>query len=438
LDNYKPPTNNQKGGCMKCVLVLAAAVVAVAVVSCGKVPTSAGGDSEQGNVCLNLLVIKPSGGALAKTSATVWDSIVVTVSASDMVTVRQTIKADMNAVSLFDTLQNVSAGSNRKINVITKTAGGTIVHTSADRTVDLAAGETKTVSFVLSPQSGSIYIDLSDIPTTVDSVWAVFISGAETMGSARDKRISKQFMSIDYIPDGASGILYLYGYDVDTHDTLYRSQIPIAFSVNQNITVSATFSGKPTIIVTDIAVQQPGVTVVAGGMLPGDTIGKEYGPLIMTEIMYAVDDSEYIELYNFSDHDTTLDTMIISIDGVDRKLPAVSVKSKSYLVVGRRALPWANMFLSTASALNLSSTTGNWLSVKTKTGRLMDWMAYACGTNNQQWPKAPGNASIVLDSQPVDPAYNNYGMNWTVATARMDSLNYPLVAQYGTPGKPGK
>jgi hypothetical protein len=431
---WKQNITPYQGVFMKAVLIFLAGVCAIVLSSCGKMNTTGVNSHEEGSLCLNLRIVKPSATALAKTSATQWDSIIIIVSGPEMVSTRRAIKVDASRSSIIDTLNSIPAGTNRSVEVTTKNTAGITVHTAAIRTTDLAAGEVKNLSFLLSPQAGSIYVDLTDIPTAVDSIWASFISGTTVVGSAREKRESKKFMSIDYIPDGTSGRLLIAGYDIETKDTLYQSQVNLTFSVNQNITVTAPFSAEPSVIVADIAMQEPGVTLVNGQMLSGDSVGREYGPLMITEVMYAVEDSEYIELYNYTNSDTTFDTLVVDIDGTDRKFASISIPAKGFFVIGRKALPWANSFHPTSSALNLSSTTGNWITVKTKTGRIIDWIAIASGTNAQQWPKVTGSAAIVLDSLPADPAYNNYGMNWLPATSKVD----PSLNQLGTPGKAGK
>jgi hypothetical protein len=405
-------------------------VCAALLSSCGKNPVSPPTEQGYGSVHLNLRIIKPATGA-AKAAATTWDSLIIQVGGSDMAVVRIAKKISPALAAIMDTLNNIPAGTGRKIDVSTKTTSGATVHTTASRTIDLAVGETKQVSFILSPVAGSIYVDLTDVPTTVDSVWACFIAAGVTIGCSREARASKSYLSIDYIPDGTSGECVIVGMDFPSGDTLYRARVPITFSANQNMTVSVPFSGKPTVIVADISVTDPGVTVVAGKMQNGDTVGFESGPLLISEIMYAADDSEYIELYNPTPLDTSFDTLIVEVDGTQRIYRSIVVKSHDFYVIGRRQLPWADTFSTVSTALDLSSTTGNWIAVRTKTRKLIDWVAFAAGSNNQSWPRISGKVSIVLDSLVTDPRYNNYGMNWRAATTPIDLSR---TAQLGTPG----
>ena len=69
----------------------------------------------------------------------------------------------------------------------------------------------------------------------------------------------------------------------------------------------------------------------------------------------------------------------------------------------------------------------------------MDWVAFAGGSNNQEWPNlGTAKKSIVLDSVSADPTYNNFGKNWKPAQTAI-TLLYPSVStgQYGTPRSAG-
>lgn len=69
----------------------------------------------------------------------------------------------------------------------------------------------------------------------------------------------------------------------------------------------------------------------------------------------------------------------------------------------------------------------------------MDWVAFAGGSNDQEWPNlGTAKKSIVLDSLSADPAYNNYGRNWSAAQTLISQL-FPgtSTGQYGTPKRAG-
>ena len=86
-------------------------------------------------------------------------------------------------------------------------------------------------------------------------------------------------------------------------------------------------------------------------MQPAET---EQGDLVITEIMYAANDSEYIEIYNPQEADVTYDSIYIDIDGTRRLFTDVSIGAQSCFVFGRQTLPWADAAHSVKSALDLS------------------------------------------------------------------------------------
>jgi hypothetical protein len=97
-------------------------------------------------------------------------------------------------------------------------------------------------------------------------------------------------------------------------------------------------------------------------------------------------------------------------------------------VFGRRLLPWCDVAHSVASALDLSST-GNWITLRSKTGAIIDRVIFAGGSNALEWPNVSGKQAIVLDSGINDAQANNFGRNWHAAT----TLIAGTASQYGTP-----
>jgi hypothetical protein len=81
-----------------------------------------------------------------------------------------------------------------------------------------------------------------------------------------------------------------------------------------------------------------------------------------------------------------------------------------------------------ASALDLSSN-GNSITLRTKSGQVIDRVMFAGGSNNLEWPVVSGKQSIVLDTTITDAAANNFGRNWRAATTLISGTT-----QSGTPG----
>lgn len=373
---------------------------------------------------------------LAKTQAiqaTTWDSLVVRVSASDMDTLLMSFKFNSLDPYISASIQNLPAGKNRCIEVFTKTKNNTTIHVSASQIINISSSEKKVLDFKLVPVKGSIYIDLSNIPTSVKRICAAFGG----MSSCED-RSTKLYISIDNIPDKISDSLIMEG--TDTAGTIvYRSSLWLAFSVTRDTSLSSSFYRVTTGASLNVTALIPASTVVLGNVGSAKTIAFETGRLIISEIMYAANDSEYIEIYNPLDV-VFNDSLMVEIDGICRSFGIVAIAPKGFFVIGRQNLPWADTYHSVSSALDLSSG-GNWLSLRTKASgdTVLDWVAFTGGSNDQEWPNlGSAKKSIVLDSLVPDPAYNNFGRNWAAAQTQIKQL-FPSITteQYGTPKRNG-
>jgi hypothetical protein len=410
-----------------------AAGMAVVFVSCANNP-SGYVKSKTGSAEIWASVVKPqSQGVLAKSLATTWDSLVIVVYAADMDTILVSAKFSSSDPYMSQVIDNVPAGSKRTFTVYTKTKDNLIIHTSAARTVDIQPSVKTELDFTLVPTKGSIYVDLSNIPTTVKQLCAAF--GGFT---ACDTRSTKLYLSIDDIPDKTSDSLVLTGTD-SSGTVLYRSALWLVFSVLKDTSVSGQFYRVTTGATVSVSAQRPATTVVSGNVGSQQTIAFETGRLIISEIMYNANDSEYVEIYNPQAAQYN-DSLILAVDGTCRSYGVVSIAPKAFFVVGRRSLPWADTYNSISSALDFSST-GNWLCLKSRTAgdTVLDWVAFAGGSNSQEWPNlGTAKKSIVLDSLVSDPTYNNYGRNWTAAQTLISQL-YPFATtgQYGTPRSAG-
>lgn len=417
--------------------------VTLLLLQCGK-PSTGISNAPNAQIQIWARVAKQVNG-LGKTDnakATIWDSLVVRVSseAADIDTILKTFKFTGVDSSINCSISDVPAGKARVVEAWTKTAGGLIIQSGGAKKVDISSGETKYVTFDLMPRRGSIYVNCIDLPTTISHICAAFAFGISETLSVCENRSTKTYLSIDNIPDSSKGTLFIVGLGI-AGDTLYRSSMPLIFYAFQNATYSAQVPKVTTGLTIGITAQQTGETVVSvslGGKKPFDV---EKGPLIISEIMYNTNDSEYIEVYNPLGKDTTFDTLILDIDGVFRYFTNVPIKSKGFFVFGRKSLPWVNATHPVTSALDLSST-GNWITIRAKDSSAMDWVAYIGASNDQGWPNiGSAKKSIILDSLISDPTYNNYGPHWTTAKTLLNQVDpkylLPPTLQYGTPGFPG-
>ena len=371
---------------------------------------------------------------LAKTQAsqaTTWDSLVVRVSACDMDTMLMSFKFSSLDPYISASVENLPAGKNRCIEVFTKTKTNVIIHVSTSQIISISSSEKKVLDFRLVPVKGSIYIDLSNIPTSVKRICAAFggISSCED-------RATKLFISIDNIPDKSSDSLIMEG--TDTAGTIvYRSSVWLVFSVIRDTSVSSSFYRVTTGASLNVTTQIPASTVVSGYVGSANKIAFETGQLIISEIMYnTTNGNDYIEIYNPTGTDY-MGPLFVEKDGITHSIGNVSIKSKEFFVIGAGSMAWVN---TSTSFLELTST-GNWLCLRsTASGdTVLDWVAFDCGTNNQEWPNiGTAKKSIVLDSLTSDPTYDNYGRNWQAAQTsfgQMSDLDTTKI--FGTPGKPG-
>ena len=424
---------------MKKAFVLLA--IALLIVQCGKVPTNL--SKGVAEIQVSAQVVKQTNG-LAKSNSikvTTWDSLVVRISSADIDTIRKAFKFNGSDSLITFTISDVPAGKARSIEAWTKNMNNLVIHSSDNKKIDFASGEIKPVEFILFPKRGSIYINITDIPATIDHISASFLFGISETLSVSQKRSTKTYLTIDNVPDNAAGTLSITGISA-AGDTLYQYSMPLVFYACQNATYSAQVTKVNTGISLGITAQTPSATVISASMGLKKPFDLENGPLIISEIMYAANDSEYVEVYNPLEKDTTFDTLILDIDGVYRFFTNITVKSKGFFVFGRKNLPWVNTVHPVSSALDLSSSGGNWITVRAKDSIAMDWVAFEGGSNDQGWPNiGTAKKSIVLDSLVSDPAYNNYGANWMAAKTPINQVNpaysLPITSQCGTPGAAG-
>ncbi|HEX2959964.1 MAG TPA: hypothetical protein VHO70_24220, partial [Chitinispirillaceae bacterium] len=169
-------------------------------------------------------------------------------------------------------------------------------------------------------------------------------------------------------------------------------------------------------------------TVVSASLGSGEVALSESGQCIITEIMYAANDSEYVEIYNPSSTSLHYDSLTIEIDGTRRPFLDVTIASHDYFVFGRKDLPWADRFHSVQSALDLSSS-GNWITVRSG-NTIIDQVIFSGGSDNLDWPDIRGKIAIELDRAHYNTTDNNFGRFWVAAKDAIPSFSQLL----GTPG----
>jgi hypothetical protein len=411
-------------------LVIVVTLFSLLAVSCGRMPTaSSSGSDATGSLEIHSCIIKTAMAKSLATLSTTCDSLIVEVSGSDIATLRFSKPFDCARPVHSDTLSQIPTGSDRTIKIYTVDRSGTIIHadTIDHRGVRIDPSAAAQLNVMLVPAVGSIYLQLENIPTAVDSVFAKFAADDKRAWSAQAKRSPKMFLSLDKVASRAHGLLTVAAISA-AKDTLYTATKEMTFSATTMQSVALSFTSTPGRLAFDIAVVLPGVTAASGNMAQSDTAAAESGELVVTEIMYAANDSEYIEVYNPGAGDKTFDSLYLDIDATNRLFTNVTISAQKTFVFGRKLLPWCDVAHPVASALDLSST-GNWITLRAKNGNIIDRVAFAGGANTLEWPVVSGKQSIVLDSGITDPQSNNFGRNWHAATTLIPGT----ANQYGTP-----
>ena len=402
---------------------------AVLMVSCGRVPNSIADDEETGTLELRTCIFKNGLVKEAVAGIGLCDSLIIEISGPNMTALRYGKLFDLSNPVSTQTVQGVPAGTDRTVNVFTVDKAGAVIHidTISHKGIRIDAQSVTPLTVMLVPAVGSIYLQLENIPTSVDSVFATFASSGSQSWVVRAKRASKMYLSLEKIPHNTHGLLNVTAVD-SMRDTLYVASSEFTFNACAMENVVLNFSTAPGQLSLEMGVVMPGITNVSGSIAIVDTQVIETGELLITEIMYAANDSEYIEVYNPGETDRSYDTIIVDLDGTNRVFTNVTIPVKKTFVFGRILLPWTDVCHATASALDLSGN-GNWITLRGKDKRIIDRVVFTGGSNSQEWPNVSGKRAIVLDNVINDARLNDFGRNWKSATDLISGTN----AQYGTP-----
>jgi hypothetical protein len=365
----------------------------------------------------------------AGVQATAFDSMIVEIDASDFAApVRKSICL-RSSVASQDTISSIPSGQSRIIKVWTVNKSGIIIHRDSvlSHTLTIEPGVCTPVSVNLIPAAGSVYLQLGSPPTSIDSIEAIFLSDSGKTWKTKVKRSSRVYISLDNIPHLTSGVLTVTAFN-STGIQLQQATSRLTVNAIKNETVALSFTSSGGSLSMTAKVQLPAATVVSASFGSGEVATTESGQCIITEIMYAANDSEYIEIYNTTAAAIHYDTLTLEIDGTRRYFPDVTVASHDYFVFGRKDLPWADRFHTVLSALDLSSS-GNWITLRSG-NVILDQVIFSFGTDNLDWPDIKGKAAIELDRTHYSAFDNNFGRFWVAAKDTIPSFGQLL----GTPG----
>jgi hypothetical protein len=396
------------------------------IVSCGKLPMQA---ENEGTGTIEVRAMVAPELVMAK-KATTYDSLIVEIRAVDMQAIRFSKKIDSSRPFIIDSFPKIPAGKDRIVTIYTIDRGGSVVHVdSADsKRVDIEPNSSCRINAVLIAAVGSIYLQIGSIPTTVDSIIGIFSSTSGSVWGNRVRRSPKVSLSIDKIPHNTNGKLTVVGVSI-TGDTLYKAVTDLLFDARRNSYINLNFQSNPGSATFELTIPNSMSTLACGQMSSLVYDSAETGLLIISEIMYAANDSEYVEIYNPGNDSLFYDSLILDIDGTSRVISNVAVGAKKVCVIGRKSLPWAPYYPSSASFLDLTLG-GNWITIKTKNGTIIDRVAFTGSSNTVEWPVVSGKRSIRLASGSLNAIANNFGANWITSDTLIDST----LLQYGTPG----
>ncbi|MBN1576916.1 MAG: lamin tail domain-containing protein [Chitinispirillaceae bacterium] len=397
-----------------------------AAVSCGRVPT--GVSHGTGDVEIHVQLADGIGKTAAR-EKTGFDSLVVEVSGTEMIPFRWACAIDPAQLFLIDTISGIPTGSDREFRITTINRAGEVIHedSAGVRTIRIDPNVTTLLQVVLVPVRGSIYLQIGGVPTAVDTLGAVFTGDDGKQWTAAVPRSPKVFVSIDGIPHNTHGILIVAGFTVGG-DTLYRASSELRVSARSTNGVQLSFETTPGGLALSGTLQLPGATAVSGSLGAMEVAETERGDLVITEIMYAANDSEYIEIFNPQEVGVVFDSLYVDIDGTRRLFTDVQIEAAGYYVFGRQALPWVDAASTVKSALDLSAN-GNWVTLRSKEGVIIDQVIFTGGNNDLEWPRISGKASICLQAGNYNCPDNNFGRNWLAASTVIEGAP----GQMGTP-----
>jgi hypothetical protein len=400
-------------------------------------------DLKYGMIEIRARLVAPPLGKSAESrgmAATVPEKLVIEISGDDLAPVRVERKVDFSRPTVRDTAKNVPVGKNRRVEIWAVSKNGVKTHIDSveSRSVTIEAAVVAPVYAALIPAAGSIYLQFTGTETTVARVHASFTSlGGDTLFAENTvTRQSKTFLSLDNIPHLATGILRVAIITTDGDTSMVASR-ELTFDARANNTVDLQFIANSGMLGAEIVLYASGVTTGSYDFKTLESAVVETGELIITEIMWSAGNENYIELYNPGNTAVFFDTLTTVIDvsmgsgGAVRDFMRVTIAPKSYFVIGRSELPYADVYTPTTAGLPLAGT-GNWIAVKRgRNGPVADRVISA-GTNSATgWPPVSGTRSVELSRDKYNAADNNFGNHWSASTQPIT----PGSERYGTPGR---
>ncbi|KMQ51742.1 hypothetical protein CHISP_1238 [Chitinispirillum alkaliphilum] len=370
---------------------------------------------------------------LAKTAApnkSFFDSLIVEIS-GDFGQMREARRIDLLRPTIIDTIGGIPPGTTRQVRVWTVNQSGDTVHIDTEeyRTVRIERGLVSQVDVELIPALGSIYIQLTTIPNSIDSIFASFTSFKDQrVWEKRVERIPRVFIALDNIPHNTKGMLSLIATGKEKADTLFFAEEELTVSARSLSESSIQFFSAKGYIMVSAELILPGVTLISSSLNSNAFLREETGEVIITEIMYAATNSEYIEIYNPGESEVYFDTLFVELDGTAWVHTEISIPPHSYFVIGRKEMPWADTWHSNTAAVNLVGTGGE-IIIMNKDSTVLDRVVYSPGSAGLEWPVISGRRSLELNREYYSARANNFGRHWFASVTEIENSG-----MFGTPG----
>lgn len=406
------------------LLFILIASIGTGLVQCGRAISEVG-SFERGTLIVRTQFCE----ALQKMALTTFDSIVVEISGSDMGTAIHYSRKVTPGLLLIDTCPDIPAGPDRKVKIFTVDRAGDTIHIDSlkNRIVDIDQNTISTINATLIPAAGSIYLQLANVSTSVDSVFISFVSAGRTWKKGA-KRALRMTVSLDNIPNGTKGVVYLKAVN-SSGKILYEASADLTFDARKLSQLDLDFKMIPGQLAMNLTLLRPGITLMAINLGDQDAV-NERGDLVITEVMFNEPDSfEYLEIYNPADTVVKIDTFIIDVDNNLKKFGGFSIAAHSFYVLGRKSKSWVDKVIEPKSIMDFSQT-GNQIALRAKDSTVLDQIIISAGS--LEWPNGTAKKAIILDSTKYNVLLNNFGCNWHLATAQMTGADSTL---FGSPGK---
>lgn len=384
-------------------------------------------ENRTGNATIGIALREPD----LKIRATTHSFIHVTVHAENGTLVTDTV-VDSESEIHFVSISGIKEGTGYIATAWSEDKSGDTIHAPQIQLFDIMANENSAVTFKLQSTCGSIIIELAEVPTAVDSLFATFTSDCGTFSAAK-KRASRLFLSLDKIPYGAKGTL-LFTTVNSSHEIISSWDTVITFS-NQHISgeFSLVNNGE---LIADISVDEPANTILSGLGDTTSSLQSETGELIISEFCATGGSGsrscEFVEIYNPGASDFSTDTLFLEAGDKKLTLPDITIPANDFFVVAASEGSFWNP--DRIVALDISSTSG--LITLTSDGKLLDYVLFF-NDSDANWEQLGSSArtSWTLNPGYLNSSANNSGLFWEKATSTVVGSDGDW---YGSPGKGGR